>query len=183
KVALLRLFYSDLKESSNVEKYRNYLSDHLNDPLAVNKLSDYIVVDLFNQGFIPTEKGLEGLMNQALKPKLDSDPLFATRLNLIYGFYLNGVLTDLSPLKELADKNPFLDFLLAPAKFNFSKVDFSNSLWKMVIDHPKYIKYFIAHKNEILANLEHKSKDRKLKEWEQNLYYGLLFSRETSINF
>lgn len=103
------------------------------------------------------------------------DPL-ETRLEQVYLLYINDIVSDISALDEISNEYLHLQFLLHPETFDYHNVDFSNSMWRNFARHPKLMRFFVEHKEDIIPRIIQRIKKDEATEDEKKILYGFLLS-------
>lgn len=106
-----------------------------------------------------------------------SDPL-ENKLQTIYLLYLTEVVGDISPLKDIAEKDSILQFFINSEGFDYSEVDFSHYMWQNIARVPKYLVRIIAHKDILIRKMKQRVEYGIATEFEKKLLYGCFMRRE-----
>lgn len=86
---------------------------------------------------------------------------------------------DLDKLKIYAEYSKYLEFMIDPNEFDYSKVDFNDEMWKDLVYHTKYTHYFVEHKGDILTeNVKKVFKTGIDTRNQQKIVYGILLEKE-----
>lgn len=99
-------------------------------------------------------------------------------MECVYILYIQGFISDISPLKDLADGRIHLQFLLNPDDFDYNQVDFSNYMWVNFARHPKYMEKFILHKDIIIPIIECRIENNEASETERKILYAFLLNKD-----
>ena len=105
------------------------------------------------------------------------DPL-ENKLQTIYLLYITDVVNDISALKEIAEKDPILQFFVDHERFDFAEVDFSHYMWQNIARVPKYLELIIAHKDILIPKIKHRVEYGIATEFEKKLLYGCFMGSE-----
>jgi hypothetical protein len=87
----------------------------------------------------------------------------------------------LARLSDIEDASDFLSFFIHPDTFDYRKVDLSNYMWGNIARHKQYMDLFIAHKEQIIPNIQKKVELDQATEFERKILYGILLDRQTLI--
>lgn len=176
KVILLRLFYSKIINQA-IKKYYSemLLSQFL-------QLETGAVYDFILSGWLaPTQETLGVFLNNILemhRNKMDGfqsypDPI-ERGLECAYILFISDILTDISPLKEMASERPHLQFLLDPNTFDYSQVDFTNYMWLNFARKKEYMPYFVTHKDVIAPKIKERIEKNLASKDEKKILYRFL---------
>jgi len=105
------------------------------------------------------------------------DPL-ENKLQTIYLLYITDVVGDISPLKEIAEKDPILQFFVDIERFDFAEVDFSYYMWQNIARVPKYLELIIAHKDILIPKMKQRVEYGIATEFEKKMLYGCFMGSE-----
>ena len=96
-------------------------------------------------------RGIE-IAEREAKPNQHSSPDWL-KLSIKYCVLLNfnGFALDITQLSEYQEYSKYLQFVLNPEDFDYSKVETNEEIWQHFIASEKYRPYFIAHKSEIIT--------------------------------
>ena len=86
--------------------------------------------------------------------------------------FINGVIDDLNMIRSLKEGRPHLQFILDPEHFDYSKVDFSDYMWENFARRPRFMKYFVKHKEEIIPVMKERLLHDEATETEKKVLYG-----------
>lgn len=173
KVLLLHIFFRLISNNDFKRKMTELLIDHF------EELDGVDIFEFMDGDWIRfTSENLNQVFNDVLSIAekksnwLHSipDPLEES-LFKIYILYLEGVIDDISSLDTIADDNEHLQFLLSPNNFDYSKVDFTNYMWKNFVRYDKTRSYLIAHKDVIVKYLKEKLSNGTITESEKEILY------------
>ena len=95
--------------------------------------------------------------------------------------FLSGWGNNLSSidLERYSKYSIFLEFIMHPTTFDYSRVNINNGMWYFIIRSQKYSHYFIEHKKELLTkNLERIFLNNQDSRMQQKVLYGLLLKNE-----
>lgn len=183
KIQLLYIFYSYILNNDFKVKSSDFLSQNLEelDSTYVIEfvLKDWLILskDNINQLFDDiinlAEKNINGV-------ELYPDQV-QIKLDIIYIFYLEGVINDVSYLKQLSDSYLHLQFLIEPDQFDYTKVDFTNYMWKNFVLYEKTRSHFIAHKDIIVKYLKQRIRDDIATESEKEILYRFFLSNDDNL--
>lgn len=92
----------------------------------------------------------------------------------ICGFYI-----DIEQLKDYMGHSVFLEFIVNPNEFDYSKVDTTNYMWNNLIYSKEYQHFFIEHRHEILTDKLKKIFSMNVETKEQRkVVYGILLPED-----
>lgn len=178
KILLLRLFFQYIKDEEMQKVYKDFLSENFS-TLPTAAIYDFVFSGWLTLTSEATESFLSAILeiNENLPDGLQSfpDPV-ETKLECVYLLHINGLITDIGVLAELAEGRPHLQFLLNPDNFDYTQVDFSNYMWENFARHEKYMEYFIIHKDKIIPNIKERMKHGDVSEAERKILYGFLLN-------
>lgn len=163
----------------NIQKYKKYLLAHIN-ILGYYEITMLTIEKILPYGQSSLDRMLE-IINIEVKEKEDgpnkiSGPdilSFSIESCLILKLFDFDV--DLSQLKPFIEHSVFLQFMLDPNGFDYSKVDTSQPMWQNLIFSNKYKYFFIQNKKDILTEeLENTFKQKLATENQKKIVYGIL---------
>ena len=142
--------------------------------LLVNKVLKYnnnienYVIKVLNDG----KKAHNSLGAMKVSPDpLETPLMFATLLCILPGFM------DVEKIKEFSECSDYIEFMLHPNSFDYSKVDIDHYMWNNLIFSKKYSKFFVEHKEALLTDeLKLKFKKDVTSVNQEKIVYGLLLS-------
>ena len=105
---------------------------------------------------------------------------FKMQLELLYILYITEKISSLEPLREMIGESDFLNFFLDEENFDYTKIDFSNYMWKNIANQPRFMEKIVKHRGEIIPILEEKVKQDRATEFEKKVLYGQLLKVEKS---
>lgn len=184
KSMLLKLFRKCITDKKIKSDYVYELSSNFHE-LDTSSICEFI----FNGWLEISQDNINALFDEIHKIKSNQqegvitipDPL-ETKLECIYILYIQGFISDISPLKDLADGRIHLQFLLNPDDFNYEQVDFSNYMWVNFARHPKYMEKFILHKDTIIPIIKQKIETNEASETERKILYAFLLNKDEMYN-
>ena len=170
--------------------FREILSKHQQSDLFENKIEllsiehvFYLLVDKVLKYNNSIENFVIKALNDGKKAhnslgamKVSPDPLetplmFATLLCILPGFM------DVEKIKEFSECSDYIEFMLHPNSFDYSKVDIDHYMWNNLIFSKKYSKFFVEHKEALLTDeLKLKFKKDVTSVNQEKIVYGLLLS-------
>ena len=176
KVILLRLFYRYISDETIQQKYKDFLSGNFN-RLNTSAIYDFV----FSNWLIPTQESIGEYINTILdinrnktKGVQTYPDTVETKLECVYLLYINDIIDNIRALNELCEGRPHLQFLLDPDGFDYTQVDFSNYMWANFARNRKYVKYFVAHRKDIIPKIQERIKAGIESEDEKKILYGFL---------
>jgi len=178
KVILLRLFYQSIEDEKAKESYKKFLIDNFS-ALSTEAIYDFVFsgwLSLTPNAVTDFFDGILKANRHSLKGVQSFPDLVESKMECVYLLYISGIVDDLSPLKELAEGRPHLQFLLNPDHFDYAQVDFSNYMWENFARHEKCMKHFIAHKDIIVSNIKKRIDHDDVSEAEKRILYGFLLN-------
>ena len=99
-------------------------------------------------------------------------------------FSLMGERVDLSNLAPYAQYDKFLEFILAPDEFDYTKVDTRDYLWQRLISSKQYQRHFVNHRKDILTNeLKQAFLSSNTTREQQKIVYGILLQKDELFEF
>lgn len=97
---------------------------------------------------------------------------------------LLGFNFDIVELKPYVCHSEFLDFMLNPLNFDYTKVDINNYMWQNLIYSSDYSRYFVDHKEQLLSEeLEQKFRLGIDSKQQQKIVYGMLLDKDNLRNY
>ena len=181
KVLLIRLFLDFIDEKDLKNNYIPFLSENF------SKINHYALYDfIFGNILKPSQDYINNIFTNILeKYKKQKENSFFTKiitinydLEFIILLYICEYIDDITPLKDIAEENCHLKFLLYPDDFDYSQVDFSNYIWTNFAKRPKLMEYFVKYKDKIVANIKDKIKRGKVTDTEKKILYGFLLDKK-----
>ncbi len=180
KALMLELFHDWIKDKEKREEYGKYLSDRFS-MLSSNARCIFVI-----NGWVSIdEKRKQELLNDVIELYHKKNPLMRTypdqlerKLEEIYIFYIFEIIEDISSLNELSKDYIYLDFILHPNEFDYTKVDFSNYMWQNFAKNKKLMKHFMDNKEKIIPIIEDKIRKDSVTEFERKLLYGFFMKQE-----
>ena len=110
--------------------------------------------------------------------------LLTTCINYCIVLKLTGFDVELSALAPYAQYSEFLQFLLDPEHFDYSRVDTAHYMWQNLIWSREYRNYFIEHSSELLSdNLKKLFKMGVETRAQQKVVYRLLLDEKELQDF
>ena len=103
---------------------------------------------------------------------------FKMQLELLYILYITEKIGSLEPLREMIGESDFLNFFLDEENFDYTKIDFSNYMWKNIANQPRFMEKIVKHRGVIIPILEEKVKQDRATEFEKKVLYGQLLKVE-----
>lgn len=184
KCMLLKFFRKCITDKKIKSDYVAELSSNFNE-LDTSSICEFI----FNGWFELSQDNINTLFDEIHRIKnnqkkgviLFPDPL-ERKLECVYILYIQGFISDISPLKDLADGRIHLQFLLNPDDFDYNQVDFSNYMWVNFARHPKYMEKFILHKDIIIPIIERRIENNEASETERKILYAFLLNKDEMYN-
>lgn len=178
KVLLLEIFYKRLHNAQKISEYQAFLSSNF------FKLSiQAVYVFVFNGWIVPSPADVSELFTRIKTLYSEKNPYsfsipdpLETRLEQVYLLYINDIVSDISALDEISNEYLHLQFLLHPETFDYHNVDFSNSMWRNFARHPKLMRFFVEHKEDIIPRIVQRIKKDEATEDEKKILYGFLLS-------
>ena len=160
--------------------YISFLSSNFLD-LGIHAIYDFV----FNEWINPSKEDIDSFMKKMLESQKKQtnglqpypDPI-ETKLECIYLLYITDIIDDISTLNEISTDRPHLQFLLSPNTFDYTKVDFSNYMWENFARRPRFMKFFIEHKDQIVPNIQEKLKKGTASETEKRILFGYMLKDE-----
>ena len=130
-----------------MEKYVSYLCGQL------DLLDIRFLFDLIHENIIPFSTDISdyllNVINQEVKKRESQQGYrvipdsLAIAIHAFILFSLMGERVDLSNLAPYAQYDKFLEFILAPDEFDYTKVDTRDYLWQRLISSKQYQRHFV----------------------------------------
>lgn len=180
RVAALRLLYKRMGGFENVGEYKEFLNDNF-DLVDSNDIFDFT----FDGWLDISEEKSQKILADAIdiyKEQKDSavrsypDPL-RSQIELICILYITETIHSIECLREIMDASEFLQFFLAPNDFDYRQVDFSYYMWENIVRYERFMEFFLAHKSDIIPNLQKKVDADQATEFERKVLYGFLLDK------
>jgi len=106
------------------------------------------------------------------------DPLENDIAKLII-LHILGYKYDVMKLRPFVDASVFIEFVINPESFDYSKVDTSHYMWQNLIYSSVYQDYFIKHKQELLTeNIQNIFKLGMETKEQSKIIYGILLNKD-----
>ena len=181
KVLLIRLFLDFIDDKDLNDNYIPFLSENF------SKINHHALYDfIFGNILKPSQDYINTLFTNILeKYKKQKENSFFTKiitidyeLEFIILLYICKYIDDINSLKDIAEENCYLKFLLYPDDFDYSQVDFSNYMWTNFAKKTKLMEYFVKYKDKIVANIKDKIKRGKVTDTEKKILYGFLLDKK-----
>ena len=171
-----------------VEKYVSYLCGHL------DLLDIRFLFDLIHENIIPFSTDISdyllNVINQEVKKRESQQGYrvipdsLAIAIHAFILFSLMGERVDLSNLAPYAQYDKFLEFILAPDEFDYTKVDTRDYLWQRLISSKQYQRHFVNHRKDILTNeLKQAFLSSNTTREQQKIVYGILLQKDELFEF
>ena len=171
-----------------MEKYAPYLREHL------DSLDIRFLFDLIHENIIPFSTEISNyllnVINQEVKKRESQQGYrvipdsLAIAIHAFILFSLMGEQVDLSKLAPYARYDNFLDFILAPDEFDYTKVDTRGYLWQRLILSKQYQRHFVNHHKDILNNkLKQAFLSGNATRNQQKIVYGVLLQKDELFKF
>lgn len=181
QIEMIRLFYKHITDPILSEQYKSFILEHFDD-LDCDDIFEFVSNGWLNISHEHSQKILESALtiyrNQKNSPMhMYPDPL-ESKLELVYILYITGKINDISALKEMEDEKDFIKFFLDSDNFDYKKVDFSNYMWENIVRREKFMTQFVAHKDDIIPNIQRKVNLDKATELERKMLYGYLLDKD-----
>lgn len=171
-----------------VEKYVSYLCGHL------DLLDIRFLFDLIHENIIPFSTDISdyllNVINQEVKKRESQQGYrvipdsLAIAIHAFILFSLTGERVDLSNLAPYAQYDKFLEFILAPDEFDYTKVDTRDYLWQRLISSKQYQRHFVNHRKDILTNeLKQAFLSSNTTREQQKIVYGILLQKDELFEF
>ena len=100
-----------------------------------------------------------------------------SQIELICILYITETIHSIECLREIMDASEFLQFFLAPNDFDYRQVDFSYYMWENIVRYERFMEFFLAHKSDIIPNLQKKVDADQATEFERKVLYGFLLDK------
>lgn len=178
KVLLLKFLYKKLHNAQKISEYQTFLSSNY---FKLDRLEVYEFV--FNGWVVPSPTDISKLFEKIRTLYYEKNPHILSfpnpleiNLEQVYLLYINDIISDISELDEMSNEYPHLQFLLHPDSFDYHNVDFSNSMWRNFARHPKFMRFFVEHKEDIIPQIVQRIKKDEANEDEKKILYGFLLS-------
>ena len=88
-------------------------------------------------------------------------------------------MSSLARLSDIEDASDFLSFFIHPDTFDYSKVDLSNYMWGNIARHRQYMDLFVAHKDQMIPNIQKRIELDQATEFERKVLYGFFSEKQT----
>ncbi len=180
KIVILRLVYKSIVDDNIRKKYIEFLSLNLNE-LTLYEICDFV----YNNWLNPSKKEINSFLNYILKYREDKmirvfsySNSIEEKLESVCILYINDIIKDISKLKDLENKVPYLKFLFNQDTFDYTQVDFSDRIWVSFAKIPKYMKKFIKHKSDLIPKLKERVKNFNATENEKKILYCYLLKKD-----
>lgn len=171
-----------------MEKYAPYLREHL------DLLDIRFLFDLIHENIIPFSTDISdyllNVINQEVKKRESQQGYrvipdsLAIAIHAFILFSLMGERVDLSNLAPYAQYDKFLEFILAPDEFDYTKVDTRDYLWQRLISSKQYQRHFVNHRKDILTNeLKQAFLSSNTTREQQKIVYGILLQKDELFEF
>lgn len=174
KIRVLSLLYKGISTDAVKKEYQQFLSENFAN-LDVAEIYEFV----FSGWVLPTKDDILCFANKLLEESKRQEQgthqfpdRVAMRLDCLYILFINGVIDDLNMIRSLKEGRPHLQFILDPEHFDYSKVDFSNYMWENFARRPRFMKYFVEHKEEIIPVMRERLLRDEATETEKKVLYG-----------
>ena len=165
----------------------SYLCGHL------DLLDIRFLFDLIHENIIPFSTDISdyllNVINQEVKKRESQQGYrvipdsLAIAIHAFILFSLTGERVDLSNLAPYAQYDKFLEFILAPDEFDYTKVDTRDYLWQRLISSKQYQRHFVNHRKDILTNeLKQAFLSSNTTREQQKIVYGILLQKMSFSN-
>lgn len=185
RIHTLRLLRKHLDLQDIITAQKEFITQNF------DELDSEDIIDFAFNGWLEiSEEDSNKILNRAIAlyksrvPGMRSypDPL-EEQLELICLLYITEQIDGIDAIKELADKNVFLQFFLDDKTFDYSIVDFSNYMWQNIARQPRFMNIFKEHKNDIIPTIKRKIELGAECDFERRLLYGTFLSDEELLEF
>ena len=174
KIYVLSLLYKGISTDAVKKEYQQFLSENFSD-LDIAEIYEFV----FSGWVLPTKGDILCFTNKLLEESKRQEQgtyqfpdRVAMRLECLYILFINGVIDDLNMIRSLKEGRPHLQFILDPEHFDYSKVDFSDYMWENFARRPRFMKYFVKHKEEIIPVMKERLLHDEATETEKKVLYG-----------
>jgi len=182
---LIWLFKGSITNKKYIEKLKEILEDNwrkLNSNMFIEFVfSDWIILNEEKTKYIYQE--IIELDKKRSDSKIRSIPdPFDIKMDELCLFILFDKICDLTPLLQIKNKTPQLEFLLNPEAFDYSQVDFSDYMWENFARKKKYLTYFYKFKEQIVPKIEDRIEVGSATEFEKKMLYGVFMGQNELLN-
>ena len=172
KIELLSSFIGVIINAKLKLQYKQFLMENINlideNSLILFAVHDWIDIpqDFIDECFASVIKLDKSKSNVQTYP----DP-YERKIDTICLLFLIGKINGLSELKNVSKKPSYLEFLIDPSTFDYSKVDFSHYMWSNIVRNDKFRNLLIDNKAAFVKKLKEKYLTKTITEDEKKILY------------